>query len=227
MKQRAPLSLSQLDAARARRGLKALGPPHALQVFFFCSGRPGGPVGEIQEAVEISAPTLSHHLPRSGGPGSSRVARKSGTSITPSGGHRDRSGPAASPPAAEEESMGAKVHIHMHVSDLGPEPRVLSRLLRSAPVKEKPATRSSCPNGAGQPGAVPGRGTRHGAGESSGRSAGNTAEVMSQLERIKAAGLPVREEMASMLPRQPGQVLVGGSRWRRVGGLSPQLRSRG
>jgi ArsR family transcriptional regulator len=64
MKQRAPLSLSQLDASEGHvEAFKALSHLTRLQVFFFLvrAGREV-PVGEIQEAVEISAPTLSHHL---------------------------------------------------------------------------------------------------------------------------------------------------------------------
>jgi ArsR family transcriptional regulator, arsenate/arsenite/antimonite-responsive transcriptional repressor len=64
MKQRAPLSLNQLEASEGHvEAFKALAHLTRLQVFFFLvrAGREV-PVGEIQEAVEISAPTLSHHL---------------------------------------------------------------------------------------------------------------------------------------------------------------------
>ena len=63
-------------------------------------------------------------------------------------------------------------------------------------MKEKPGYVKFLPEWApGQPGALPGRGTRRGAGRTTSASRWTTAEVMAQLARVKAAGLPVREEM--------------------------------
>ena len=43
----------------------------------------------------------------------------------------------------EEEKM-SNVHVHLHVSDLGASRAFYERFLGAPPVKEKPATRSSC-----------------------------------------------------------------------------------
>src|SRR4029450_8958987 len=64
MKQRAPLSLSQLDASEGHvEAFKALAHLTRLQVFFFLvrAGREV-PAGEIQEAGGVPGPTLAHHL---------------------------------------------------------------------------------------------------------------------------------------------------------------------
>ena len=58
------LPLSQLEADETHvEAFKALGHLSRLQVFFYLvrAGREV-PVGEIQAAVEIPGPTLSHHL---------------------------------------------------------------------------------------------------------------------------------------------------------------------
>ncbi len=97
MKTIAPLPLARLDANHTHvEAFKSLAHLSRLQVFFFLvrAGKEMS-VGEIQEAVEIPGPTLSHHPWRfpgrlcpitwtpSGARASSRAARKSGTSIIP------------------------------------------------------------------------------------------------------------------------------------------------
>jgi len=64
MKTIARLPLSQLEADETHvEAFKALGHLSRLQVFFYLvrAGREV-PAGEIQAAVEIPSPTLSHHL---------------------------------------------------------------------------------------------------------------------------------------------------------------------
>src|SRR5947208_14090540 len=64
MKTIARLPLAQLEASVAHvEAFKALAHLTRLQVFFFLvrAGREV-PAGEIQEAVEVPGPTLSHHL---------------------------------------------------------------------------------------------------------------------------------------------------------------------
>jgi DNA-binding transcriptional ArsR family regulator len=59
-----PLSLSRLEANGGHvEALKALAHLTRLQVFFFLvrAGREV-PAGEVQDAVEVPGPTLSHHL---------------------------------------------------------------------------------------------------------------------------------------------------------------------
>ena len=92
--------------------------------------------------------------------------------------------------------MTAKVHIHMHVSDLEKSREFYRAFFGSAPVKEKPGYVKFLPawgpvnlalSEGGEPGA--------GAVDHLGVQVESTAEVTAQLARIKAAGLPVREEM--------------------------------
>ena len=64
MKTIAPLPLARLDANHTHvEAFKSLAHLSRLQVFFFLvrAGKEMS-VGEIQEAVEIPGPTLSHHL---------------------------------------------------------------------------------------------------------------------------------------------------------------------
>ena len=64
MKTIAPLPLARLDANHTHvEAFKSLAHLSRLQVFFFLvkAGREVS-VGEIQEAIEIPGPTLSHHL---------------------------------------------------------------------------------------------------------------------------------------------------------------------
>ncbi len=64
MKTKTPLPLAKLEANESHvEALSALAHLTRLQVFFFLA-RPKGEVSvsEIQEAVEVPGPTLSHHL---------------------------------------------------------------------------------------------------------------------------------------------------------------------
>ena len=93
--------------------------------------------------------------------------------------------------------MSAKVHIHMHVSNLDKSREFYRAFLGAEPVKEKPGYTKFLPewgpvNLALSQGGGPGAGPV----DHLGIQVESTAEVMTQLARIKAAGLPVREEMA-------------------------------
>ena len=93
--------------------------------------------------------------------------------------------------------MSAKVHIHMHVSDLDKSRAFYRAFFGADPVKEKPGYTKFLPewgpvNLALSQGGGPGAGPV----DHLGIQVESTAEVMTQLARIKAAGVPVREEMA-------------------------------
>jgi len=64
MKMTKPLRLAKLEANESHvEALKALAHLTRLQVFFFLvRARREVPAGEIQEAVRVPGPTLSHHL---------------------------------------------------------------------------------------------------------------------------------------------------------------------
>ena len=64
MKDMIPLPLARLEAREAHvEAFKALAHLTRLQVFFFLvRARREVPAGEIQEALEVPGPTLSHHL---------------------------------------------------------------------------------------------------------------------------------------------------------------------
>ncbi len=64
MKSKQPLPLARLEANEAHvEALKALAHVTRLQVFFFLvRARREVPAGEIQGALEVPGPTLSHHL---------------------------------------------------------------------------------------------------------------------------------------------------------------------
>ena len=92
--------------------------------------------------------------------------------------------------------MSAKVHLHLHVSDLGKSRDFYERFLGGDPVKVKQGYVKFLPEWApvnlalstGGPG---GAGTI----DHVGVQVDSVASVMSQLARVKAAGLSVREEM--------------------------------
>ena len=125
--------------------------------------------------------------------------------------------------------MSAKVHLHMHVSDLAKSREFYEKFLGGDPVKVKPGYVKFLPewapvNLALSTGGPVGAGTV----DHVGVQVDSVETVMAQLARVKAAGLPVtRGDGRQLLPRQPGQVLGEGSRRRRVGGVPPQLRPRG
>ena len=64
MEQRRPLPLARLDARQPHaQAFKALAHLTRLRIFFFLvRARREVAAGEIQEALEVPGPTLSHHL---------------------------------------------------------------------------------------------------------------------------------------------------------------------
>jgi len=93
--------------------------------------------------------------------------------------------------------MGTKVHMHMSVSDLAKSREFYRKFLGEDPVKEKPGYVKFLPGWAPVNLALS-EGRRAG-GEGPINHAGvqvdSPALVMELLARVKAAGLPVREEM--------------------------------
>jgi catechol 2,3-dioxygenase-like lactoylglutathione lyase family enzyme len=92
--------------------------------------------------------------------------------------------------------MGPKVHLHFHVSDLTKSREFYRAFFGADPVKEKTGYVKFLPawgpvNLALSEGGSAGEGPVNHLGI----QVETTAEVMAQLARIKAAGLPVREEM--------------------------------
>ena len=92
--------------------------------------------------------------------------------------------------------MSARVHLHMHVSDLAKSREFYRKFLGGVPVKEKPGYVKFLPDWApvnlalssGTPGAV-------GVVDHVGIQVDAPETVVAELARVKAAGLPVREEM--------------------------------
>jgi catechol 2,3-dioxygenase-like lactoylglutathione lyase family enzyme len=92
--------------------------------------------------------------------------------------------------------MTPKVHIHLHVTDLDRSRAFYEVFFGARPVKEKPGYVKFLPDlapinlalsgGSGSPAA---------AADHLGIQLESTAIVMAELARIKAAGLPVREQM--------------------------------
>ena len=105
--------------------------------------------------------------------------------------------------------MSAKVHLHMHVSDLAKSRAFYEKFLGGDPVKVKPGYVKFLPewapvNLALSPGGPIGAGTI----DHVGVQVDSVETVMAQLARVKAAGLAVdRRDGGQLLPRQPGQVL--------------------
>jgi catechol 2,3-dioxygenase-like lactoylglutathione lyase family enzyme len=92
--------------------------------------------------------------------------------------------------------MSAKVHLHMHVSDLAKSRAFYEKFLGANPVKVKPGYVKFLPewapvNLALSTGGPIGAGTI----DHVGVQVETVETVMSQLARVKAAGLPVTEEM--------------------------------
>jgi catechol 2,3-dioxygenase-like lactoylglutathione lyase family enzyme len=92
--------------------------------------------------------------------------------------------------------MSAKVHLHMHVSDLAKSRDFYEKFLGGDPVKVKQGYVKFLPdwapvNLALSTGGPIGAGTI----DHVGVQVDSVATVMSQLARVKAAGLPVTEEM--------------------------------
>ena len=92
--------------------------------------------------------------------------------------------------------MSAKVHLHMHVSDLAKSRAFYEQFLGGDPVKVKPGYVKFLPDWAPVNLALSAGGA---AGEGTVNHVGVQVDavdtVMAHLARLKAAGLPVREEM--------------------------------
>jgi catechol 2,3-dioxygenase-like lactoylglutathione lyase family enzyme len=92
--------------------------------------------------------------------------------------------------------MGAKVHLHLHVSDLGKSREFYEKFFGSAPVKERPGYVKFLPEWAPINLAMsPGRSAGEGVIDHVGVQVDSPATVTAELSRVKSVGLPVREEM--------------------------------
>ncbi len=92
--------------------------------------------------------------------------------------------------------MSAKVHLHMHVSDLAKSRNFYERFLGGSPVKEKAGYVKFLPEWAPVNLALTmGRPAGEGAVDHVGIQIDSPEAVMAQLTRVKAVGLPVREEI--------------------------------
>jgi len=92
--------------------------------------------------------------------------------------------------------MSAKVHLHLHVSDLAKSREFYEKFLGTGPVKVKDGYVKFLPDWAPVNLALSGGGAA-GAGtiDHVGVQVAAVNTVMTELARVKAAGLPVREEM--------------------------------
>lgn len=92
--------------------------------------------------------------------------------------------------------MGAKIHLHMHVTDLDESRDFYRRFFGQGPVKEKTGYVKFLPEWAPVNLALS-TGGQGGAGtiDHVGVQVDSVEEVMAQLARVKEAGLPVTEEM--------------------------------
>ena len=92
--------------------------------------------------------------------------------------------------------MGSKVHVHMQVSDLAKSRAFYERFFGGDPVKVKPGYVKFLPEWAPVNLALSqGRGGGEGTIDHMGIQVDAPDTVMVQLRRVKAAGVPVREEM--------------------------------
>ena len=92
--------------------------------------------------------------------------------------------------------MGSKVHVHMQVSDLTKSRAFYERFFGGAPVKMKPGYVKFLPDWAPVNLALSqGRAGGEGAVDHMGIQVDAPEAVMVQLQRVKAAGVAVREEM--------------------------------
>jgi lactoylglutathione lyase len=92
--------------------------------------------------------------------------------------------------------MSAKVHLHLHVSDLAKSREFYEKFLGTEPVKVKPGYVKFLPEWAPVNLALSAGGAA-GAGpiDHVGVQVAAVDTVMAELARVKASGLPVREEM--------------------------------
>ena len=92
--------------------------------------------------------------------------------------------------------MSAKVHLHMHVADLAKSREFYEKFLGGRPVKEKVGYFKFLPEWAPVNLALTeGRSTGEGIVDHVGIQVDSPETVMAHLARVKAAGLPVREEI--------------------------------
>jgi catechol 2,3-dioxygenase-like lactoylglutathione lyase family enzyme len=92
--------------------------------------------------------------------------------------------------------MSAKVHLHMHVSDLAKSREFYRQFFGAAPVKEKPGYVKFLPEWAPVNLALSsGRARGEGVVDHVGIQMESPDAVGAQLARVKSAGLSVREEM--------------------------------
>ena len=92
--------------------------------------------------------------------------------------------------------MSAKVHVHMKVSDFEKSKDFYARFFGSLPVKDKPGYAKFLPDWAPVNLALSGGGSAsEGTVNHVGVQVDAVDTVMAHLARVKAAGLPVREEM--------------------------------
>ena len=92
--------------------------------------------------------------------------------------------------------MNAKVHLHLHVSDLAKSQEFYQNFFGGAPVKEKPGYLKFLPDWAPVNLALSeGRSAREGVVDHLGIQVDSPQTVMAHLARVKATGLPVREEI--------------------------------
>ena len=90
----------------------------------------------------------------------------------------------------------AKVHLHMHVSDLAKSREFYEKFLGAGPVKVRPGYAKFLPDWAPVNLALSGGGSAsEGTVNHVGVQVDAVDTVMAHLARVKAAGLPVREEM--------------------------------
>ncbi|HYB71307.1 MAG TPA: ArsI/CadI family heavy metal resistance metalloenzyme [Candidatus Bathyarchaeia archaeon] len=92
--------------------------------------------------------------------------------------------------------MGATIHLHVHVSSLEKSREFYRKLFGAEPVKERPGYVKFLPAWAPVNLALsPGQGSEAGRVDHVGIQVDSPTAVQEHLARVKAAGLPVREEM--------------------------------
>lgn len=92
--------------------------------------------------------------------------------------------------------MNAKVHLHLQVSDLAKSREFYQKFFGGAPVKEKPGYLKFLPDWAPVNLALSeGRSAGEGVVDHLGIQVNSPQTVMAHLARVKASGLPVREEI--------------------------------
>jgi catechol 2,3-dioxygenase-like lactoylglutathione lyase family enzyme len=96
----------------------------------------------------------------------------------------------------KEDGMNARVHLHLHVSDLTKSQAFYQAFFGSAPVKAQPGYVKFLPDFAPVNLALSeGRPAGEGVVDHVGIQVDSTQTVLAQLARVRAAGLSVREEL--------------------------------